>query len=232
MHLRQLPAPWRVPTLRSCRRALATLLLGVAPAACSDKSDPSAPEGANSLVPASGSYSITIDGAVLVGSGTFPFGTSAVLLLVPTLDPNSGAYTSNGVNPRDLGIFTDVSPLVGNDGAVWFGSNTSIGPRGRTSASNVDMTIVTLDATAGTLTVLVDGNALGLPNARISTMNVYNAQSSVFTQIQNVLAGGVIARFSDGGKAVSGTIELGGSSGLESRSISSIYRGQFSGTRN
>jgi len=211
---------------------LATLLIGVALAACGDKSDPSAPEGPSSGVPASGSYTITIDGTVLIGSSTFPFRTTAALVVVPTLDPNSGAYTSNGVNPRDVGIFTDVSPVVGNAGAVWFGSNTSMGPRGRTSESNIDMSIVTLDTTTTTLTVLVDGNAFGLPNARIETMNIFTGQSSVFTQIQHVLAGGVIARFSDGGKAVSGTIELGGSSGFNTGGISSIYRGQFSGARN
>ena len=211
-------------------RALSILVLSVGSGiACSDGSGPSAPETG---IPASATYDITIDGMVQVGSGSLPFRTTAVLLVVPTLDPKSGAYTRNGVNPRDLGIFTAVSPLAGTAGALWFGSNTSLGPGGKTSASNVDVSIVTIDTATNRLQVEIDGTAFGLPNARNNSMNIYNTQSSIITQIQNVLAGGVIAQFSNGGRNVTGRIQIGGSSGIQSGVLSSIYGADFSGTRN
>lgn len=50
----------------------------------------------------------------------------ADLVITPTIDTAPQATTNNGVNPVDVGIFTRASPLVGNAGALWFGTNTSL----------------------------------------------------------------------------------------------------------
>ena len=82
------------------------------------------------------------------------------------------------------------------------------------------------------VTVKLDGNAMGLPSARINYLNVFNAKSDALAQIYNVLSGTVTARVTSKGESISGTIELTGSSGFSSGASTTRYSATFSGKRN
>jgi hypothetical protein len=182
-------------------------------------------------VPAPAIFSITLDGAAGAGGGLTPFRQDAVLVLVPTIDPT--AATRNGVNPVDVGIKTAGSPIVGVAGALWFGTNLAvsavIGSSPAVAASAVDVAFVSI--AGGHVEVQLDGNVFGLPFARVNYLNIYNVQTSLLAQIHNVLGGRLVFDVTEGGNAIRGAIELGGSSGFNGPAVSSVYAASFAGVR-
>jgi hypothetical protein len=229
----------RVKTiLRLLAGLTVALLLALTPAAGGEVLHPHAAEASTPAeVSVLGSYQITITGEGSF-SGTpsgYPFSINAVLVVTPTIDTSE--VVNNGVNPVDVGIFTTVSPIVGQAGALWFGTNTSLCSLVGCSngGSGIDIAFVDgiADPNAGTaeVNITVDGNAFGLPNARLATFNIYNLTTDLTAQIHNVLAGTVLLQITDGGQSVSGTINLGGNSGFDGPGITSEYLANFSGSR-
>jgi hypothetical protein len=213
-----------------CGPAAVVQVVAAAPAPPAPPAPAPAPPPAPAI-PAPAVYSITLDGAAGAGGGLTAFRQNAALVLVPTIDPT--AATRNGVNAVDVGIKTAGSPIVGVAGALWFGTNLGIsaviGSSPAVGASAVDVAFVT--AVGGHVEVVLDGNVFGLPFARVNYLNIYNVQTSLVAQIHNVLAGRVILDISDGGNSIRGTIELGGSSGFNGPTVSSVYAANFAGVR-
>lgn len=176
-------------------------------------------------------YSVTISGNVHVGSGKTIFSQKSTVYLRRTIDTTNVA--NNGINPVDVGIKTAASPLSGSAGALWFATNTSlsaeIGSSAVIASSKVDVAYVSING--GKVTANVDGNAMGLPSARINYLNVFNAKSGLTAQIYNVLSGRVTASVTSKGKSISGTIDLTGSSGFSSGAATTRYVATFSGKR-
>jgi hypothetical protein len=194
--------------------------------------DPPAPApGTVAGVPVPAVFSVTIQGAAGAGSGLAPFAQTAALVLAPTLDPT--AATGNGANPVDVGIRTAGSPIVGVAGALWFGTNLGvsaiIGSSPAVGPAAVDIAFVAV--ANGRIEVVLDGNVFGLPFARVNYLNIFNVQTSVVAQIHNLLGGRIVVEVLEGGRAVSGTIELAGSAGFGGPAASSAYTATFTGVR-
>lgn len=192
--------------------------------------------GGNAAAIDLGTYRIVISGQVTFSGlpASPPFNRSATLVVTPTIDPlDPSLSTNNGVNPVDIGIFTDDSPIIGFAGALYFGTNTSLSSLVGSSigASAIDVAFVEVDQSAGRVIAAIDGDVFGLPNARLNTFNIFNARDSITTQIQSVLAGTVILEFSDNGNTIAGSITIGGSSGFGGVGITTEYTATFSGTR-
>lgn len=179
-------------------------------------------------------YSINITGQGFYGSiPDQTFQVQGALVIVPTQDPGSEYTVQNGINIVDIGIFTNANPLLGVAGALYFGSNTALCQflGCNTSASAIDVSYVNFDSVNQKLEVVLDGNAFGLPASRFAVFNIYNLRTSLVTQIQHILAGAVTIDFKNEGKTVSGTIELGGSSGFGGPNITTQYLAYFEGTQ-
>ncbi|MEM9610152.1 MAG: hypothetical protein AAGA99_22215 [Actinomycetota bacterium] len=211
---------------------------GAAPGFDEDTSPTPTPGSGTLSVPSQYAIRISGEGAFVNLVGGFdrtgiPFVVDGDLVLVPTLD-RSG-ISGNGVNVVDLGIRTDVSPIVGSAGALWFGTNTSvsaaIGTSPSVGASNVDVSIVEFDDATRTITAQLDGDAFGLPTARINYLNVFNLRISVLAQIYNAFAGTVTVTLSPDGSTVNGTIEIGGNSGFAGPGVTTAYFATFTGVR-
>ena len=183
-------------------------------------------------IPSPAIYAITLHGVVGAGSGRTPFTQSALLVLVPTVDPT--AATGNGVNPVVVGIKTASSPILGVAGALWFGTNLAvsavIGSSPAVGASAIDVAFVA--AAGNRVGVTLDGNVFGLPLARVNYLNIFNVQTSILAQIHNVLSGRLLVLdVTQGGAAVQGSIGLGGSSGFDGPTVTSLYAAHFTGVR-
>ncbi len=179
----------------------------------------------SSNIPVNSTYNI-----VVTGQGNFgpPFQQSASLFIVPTI---ADGTQQNGVNPVDVAIFTNQSPIVGAAGALYFATNTSLTSLigSNLGASAIDVAFVQVNQANRSVSIQIDGNVFGIPAARLNTLNIYNLTTGLFAQIHNILAGTV--NFNLNGDQVQGTIELGGSSGFQGPSISSLYVANFRGTR-
>jgi hypothetical protein len=184
-------------------------------------------------IPQQAQYIIQIEGQANQAGGTVStFAVNAALVVVPTIDPQA-IGVRNGPNPVDVAIITNASPLQGEAGALWFGTNTAfcslVGCT--TGASAIDTTIVVVDSARDTVTITVDGDIFGQPTARLNIFNIFNIRTGVTAQIYNVLAGEITIQFADRGRSVSGTIDLGGNSGFSGPAVTTEYSATFSGTR-
>lgn len=177
------------------------------------------PSGGHSPIPIDAVYGVQIQGRAGPLSGYAPFDLAAEVHLSPTIAPT--IPTTNGSNPIDVAIFTSPAVPLGTHGALSFGTNTSLAAvRGGAPASAVDIAFVTLSVGGSHLEAVVDGSALSFPGGRPGAFNVYGVASGA---IDEVVAGTVTVRL-DGSGSMSGTIQLGGSSGSQ-------YSATFSGSR-
>lgn len=179
-------------------------------------------------IPQNAEYQISIEGEGYVGGLVSRFQIQAILVTTPTIEDGT---QRNGINPIEIGIFTDPNPIVGHAGALYFGTNTSLSSLvgSRLRASAMDVAFVSIDQRANSVHVRLDGDIFGLPTARLNTFNIYNLTTGLFAQIQNVLAGEINIIFN--GDDVNGDISLGGSSGFTGPSITSQYLATFAGRR-
>ena len=179
-------------------------------------------------------YEVAISGTTGFSGAGVPsaqFVHQGTLVLTPTINP---APALNDVNPVDVGIFTtSASPLVGQAGALWFGTNTALAQQVgvRAGGVGVDIAFVDFEAATNQLFIAVDGNAFGLPAARLNAFNIFNVTTGLAAQIHNVLAGMIQMQFSADFSTVSGTISLGGNSGFAGPAVTSEYQAQFMGRR-
>lgn len=188
---------------------------------CDSNDEPSVPR--NAL------YNIVLSGqASFSGVPGQSFQVPGVLVLRPT---NSEPQLDNGVNPVEVGIFTNASPIVGAAGALYFGTNTALSREVGFRQGEIGIDIAFVEVRGQRVRVTVDGNAFGLPAARLGTFNIYNLTSGVTAQIHNVLAGTIDVQFNDGAQTVNGTIQIGGSSGFGGPTVTSEYTASFTGTR-
>jgi hypothetical protein len=181
------------------------------------------------LIPVNSQYQINIVGTTAPGGAV---ATVADLVVMPTVAQGAAAST-NGANSVDVGIFTRSSPVDGNAGALWFGTNTSLASfkGSNLGAAAIDVAFVDAKQNDGTVAITVDGNAFGLPNARIATLNVYDVASGSPVQRHDILTGTVNIRFLNGGQSVTGDITLAGFPGFNGPAIPSNYQATFNGTR-
>jgi hypothetical protein len=190
-------------------------------------------QGSVSTIPQDASYRVTITGRILQqGALRSTFVRDATLHVVPPFDPQA-LGVSNGPNPRDVGLVTDASPLVGVVGALAFGTNTAFCALSGCNIANsrLDTSFVTIDSGRGEIFARVDGNVWGLPIARLSTFNIFNDESGPFAHVYQVLAGDLLVRFGNGGQSVTGALQLGGASGFNIGAVSTVYDATFSGVR-
>jgi hypothetical protein len=146
---------------------------------------------------------------------------AAEVHLVPAVDPTNAS--TNGPNPVEVAIFTSASATAGTNGALDFGTNTSLASirAGHAAASATDVAFVTVDTGAGRVEAVLDRDALALPGALSGTFNVYGVASG---GTDDIVGGTVTVRVDASGQSTSGTIQLGGSTGSQ-------YSATFSGTR-
>jgi hypothetical protein len=207
------------------RKVASTFLLALLPVltACPlDQDGPTDPEREANV------YRVTLTGDVgfLSGSGYVPFTQTGHVYLVPTLDPD--ALSGNGKNPVDVAIVTDASPIAGNAGGLYFGTNTStcrVVHCTRIGDSLVDVAFVTRNG--NTIDIQIDGNVFALPNARLDIFNIYNLQTSILTQVQNVYLGK--AELTLEGSRIRGTVLLNGNSGFGHPTPTTYYRATITG---
>jgi hypothetical protein len=185
---------------------------------------PAAPSA--DTIPLSSQYEITIAGHTVPGGA---ISVVADLVVLPTV-ATSATAASNGVNPVEIGIFTRPSPIAGNAGALSFATNTALASHigSNLGASSVDVAFVDAKQNAGTVDITLDGKAFGLPDAQVSTLNIYKIASGASVQTNNILTGLVNLRFSNSGQDVSGDIIL---SGFGGPAVASSYQATFTGTR-
>ncbi len=172
-------------------------------------------------VPADAVYGVQIQGRAGPLSGYAPFGLAAEVHLVPTVDPTNAS--TNGPNPVEVAIFTSASAAAGTNGALDFGTNTSLASirAGHAAANATDVAFVTVDTGVGRVEAVLDRDVLASPDAFSGTFNVYGVASG---GIDDIVGGTVTARVDASGQSISGTIQLGGSTGSQ-------YSATFSGTR-
>jgi hypothetical protein len=184
---------------------------------------------AEGLIPVNSEYEIKITGSTAPGGAVSAI---ADLVVRPTVATSSTPST-NGVNPVEIGIFTKSSPVEGNAGALWLGTNTSLASfkGSNLGVANIDVAFVDAKQNEGTIAISVDGNALGMPNARFDTLNVYNVATGSPVQIHSILTGAVNIRFLNGGQNITGEITLAGFPGFNGSAIPSNYQATFTGTR-
>lgn len=226
-----------IPVAGKFWRPVCTIALTVSMAACgggdgggSTVTDPGAGQAPPAgLIPMNSQYEIKIVGSTAPGGAV---STVADLVVRPTVAQGPTAST-NGANPVDVGIFTRSSPVEGNAGALWFGTNTSLASfkGSNLGVANIDVAFVDAKQNDGTVAITLDANAFGLPNARIATLNVYNVTSGSPAQIHDILTGSVNIRFLNGGQNVTGDITLAGFPGFNGPAIPSNYQATFTGTR-
>lgn len=172
-------------------------------------------------------YSITISGQTFE-----PFSRTGCLIVSPQIVPAAGNINfNNGPNARDIGLFSG-SPIVGQAGAIWFGTNTSMCELANIGcnigASGLDIAFVTADETTGTLNISLDGQIFNVPNgnAITGTLNIFNWQSGVTAQIINIVQGTMSLRFSADAQSVTGEVRFTG------YNIGTVpYHATISGTR-
>jgi hypothetical protein len=186
---------------------------------------PAQPAPPADTIPLNSQYEITIEGNTAPGGA---ISVVADLVVLPTVA--TATAPANGVNPVEIGIFTRARPVPGNVGALSFGTNTAVANHiaGNLGASSVDVAFVDAKQNEGTVDITVDGKAFSLPNARLSTLNIYNVASGSTALANNILSGVVNLRFLNGGQRVSGDITL---SGFGGPGLASSYQATFTGTR-
>lgn len=130
-------------------------------------------------------------------------------------------------NPLDFGLFTEVSPIVGQAGALWFATNTAFCELVNCSVSGIaDL------ATVQAQRVEQGIEAVALANTGTTgygTLNIYNLTSGVAAQVHHVMGGGVHFILDEEQEAIFGEIALDGSSGFGGPGVTSRYTAQFSG---
>jgi hypothetical protein len=181
--------------------------------------------GVQLTVPAA--YRVSVDGQVSEGSKVISFTVGGWVLVTAPYD-DIGA-SQNDVNLVDIGVKTDTSPIVGVSGALWFGTNTSI-------MADLDLPVIVTAADVDIVTERVDGDVVYADVitslAPINTLNIYDVDSGqAVAQVNNVLTGTVSLRFNADGSAITGRVDLGGTSGQGGPTVSSEYHAALSGTR-
>ena len=166
-------------------------------------------------------YGVQVQGRAGALSSYAPFELPAEVFLAQSVDPTN--VTNNGSNPVDLAIFTSASAAAGTNGALHFGTNASLSSirAGLAAASALDLAFVTMTPDAAHVEAILDRDALALPDAHPGTFNIYGVASG---GTDDIAAGTVTVRIDGSGQSISGTIQLGGSSGSQ-------YSATFSGSR-
>ena len=175
-------------------------------------------------------YRVEIEGEVSEGSRTVPFHVGGWVLVTAPYD--AVGSTNNDINVVDIGIKTDTSPVDGRSGALWFGTNTSI-------MGDLDLGVVPNGAAIDVVSQRVDADVVYadviVELSRLNTLNLYNVdtadEGTGGAQLDNVLVGTVSLRFAPDGSAIAGRIDLGGTSGPGSPTVSSEYHATLNGDR-
>ena len=180
---------------------------------------PSTPSTGPITIPADAVYAVQVQGHAGGLSSYAPFVLPAEVFLAPPIDPANA--NKNGPNPVDFAILTSASAA---NGALQFATNTSLSSirNGQPGPNALDVAFVTMNGNAGHLEAVLDRDVLALPAAHSGAFNVFGVASG---GIEEIAAGAVTVRVVDGSsQSISGTIQLGGSTGSQ-------YSATFSGTR-
>ncbi|WP_224333340.1 hypothetical protein [Haloprofundus halobius] len=141
----------------------------------------------------------------------------------------------NGINARDVGLFSGNPPGAPEAGAIWFGTNTAVHQAvgiDTTPAPEIaalDVAFVDADEAAGVLVVTLDGNFFGLPAARSSLLNCVTPTDGLLAPIYQLIQGTMQLQFGDGGNAVSGVVDFVGNGYIEPGTTP--YQATMSGAR-
>jgi hypothetical protein len=173
-------------------------------------------------------YRVEIAGEVSEDGRTVPFDVGGwVLVSAPYDAVGSG---TNDVNVVDIGVKTDTSPLEGHSGALWFGTNTSI-------MRDLDLGVVPNGASVDVVSERVEADVVYadviLELSGINTLNLFNVDPADGNgaELDSILVGTVSLRFADDGSAIAGRIDVGGTSGTGSSTVSSEYHAAVTGSR-
>ena len=105
--------------------------------------------------------------------------------------------------------------------------------------ADLDLGVVTNGASVDVVTERVEADVIYadviLELSRLNTLNLFNVdtadESAGGAQITNILVGTVSIRFAPDGSAIAGRIDVGGTSGLDSTTVSTEYHAALSGDR-
>ncbi len=178
-------------------------------------------------------YNISASGTTYFGNTSFPSANTQYTPFSNFRLPGTlvvqrriAAQNSNGVNPRDVGLFigNDISLITA--GTLRYGTHTYMHRYwgGRTTGRPaIDTALVRVNNRANTLTADVDQQW-----ARNDTTNIFSWNTSFTSAPKQILAGRVTIRFKNGGRRVSGSATFAGNGFIEPGAYG--YTVTFSGT--
>jgi len=220
----------KTPTLRLAGRtqASATAVLDSASLHLAKKSAARAVPGGKTF-----RYKISASGTTYSGSTSFPasntqytpafnFGLPGTLIV----ERRIAAQNSNGLNPREVGLFIGNDASLITAGTLRYGTHTYMHRYWgglTTGRPAIDTAFVRTNNRANTLTADVDPQW-----ARNDTTNLFSWNSSFTSAPKQILAGKVTIRFKNGGRRVSGSATFVGNGFVEPGAYA--YTATFTGT--
>lgn len=154
-------------------------------------------------------YRVQLTGQTNRGGFTRP----GDLYVFPALE-TSGANFNNGINARDIGLFSGNPSASPETGAIWFATNTGVydrvGLRTITGDALIDVAVVEANEEAGLIDLTLDPNA-----ARTVQLNLMNARGGLTANVYQLLEGTMQLQFTDSGRGVRGEIQFVGNGFIE-----------------
>lgn len=181
-------------------------------------------------------YNITATGTTYSGNTSFPlqntrytpavnFTLPGTLVIEPTLAAQNSNRT-NGVNPREVGLFIGNDASLITAGTLRYGTHTWMHRYwgGRTTGRPaLDTAFVSVNNQTDRLSVSVDQQW-----SRNDTSNLFSWRSSLASAPKQILAGSINIQFTNGGRNVSGTVTFFGNGFVEPGAYA--YAASFTGT--
>ncbi|HEY9648285.1 MAG TPA: hypothetical protein V6C88_18045 [Chroococcidiopsis sp.] len=189
-------------------------------------------------------YDIIIRGATYYGNTALPqtgtvytiaqrFFLAGIFSVEPGIRPANSFR--NKPNARDIGFFVNnADPKDGIEdspaGSLWLGTNSKVLRHVDSDPGNapsLDVAVVTVSGPKNTITVKFDGTGKRTDIAGRIRDNRFKWSSSPFTTTKQVLTGTIRVKFSQGGRAISGSLIL---EGVGTQPGAFAYNATFSGT--
>lgn len=153
-------------------------------------------------------YDILLNGQTAYGT----FQRSARLHVYPPFDRTG--VSGNGVNARDIGLFSGNPGGAPEMGAIWFATNNrlydAVGFRTTTGKAMVDIAAVTANPQTSTLSVDLDQRLT--PTVQLNSMN---SRGGLTAGVYQIVDGTVQLQFGPNGQLIAAVIDLVGNGYIE-----------------
>ncbi|HEU0014620.1 MAG TPA: hypothetical protein VFQ45_13105 [Longimicrobium sp.] len=207
--------------------ALVAVLAATFLAACSDAPLVVPPQDARAsvqpgaaaaagAVPEGGCYRSKLSGSTFYGNTRTPtsstrytrhadFRLDAWICLLPGVA--APGNFKNGVNPREVFVYSGSPAASPRPGAVWFATNSMVywlaGLGGVSQQAAIDVAHVSMNAKAGTVSVRVHE-----PAARAVQLNSFTVRSGLTASLYQVIQGTTSLQFRNSGRNLSGSFDF------------------------